>query len=234
MARKSKKLETENPTRNSVFFMPAPGATPFPQEESGRASAQLGAGFYWGRRQRVIYKTWEEESREKFLSDAWRVAGHIILGMLIGVIVVFIVLGCRTPKASAELTEDQVMDEWRYEQRLKMIDNDRAINAIIGEAENQGYMGQLYVACAIRNRGTLKGVYGENAPRVLGKKYSDVIYLQAETAWKLSATSDSCQDIKGATHWENIKAFGTPYWAKKMHKTFQYLDHVFYAKAGVR
>ena len=41
-----------------------------------------------------------------------------------------------------------------------------AIRAIIGEAGNQGRRGMLYIACAIRNRGTLQGVYGFKAKHV--------------------------------------------------------------------
>lgn len=108
------------------------------------------------------------------------------------------------------------------------IPTDRAVNAIIGEAEDQGYLGQLYIACAIRNRGTLKGVYGEHAPRVLKKKYSQKIKLAVIKAWKESETSDICTQIKGANHWENIKAFGKPSWASNMEETLSYKDHVFF------
>lgn len=104
----------------------------------------------------------------------------------------------------------------------------RAIKAIIGEAENQGYAGMVYVACAIRNRGTLQGVYGERAPRVLKHKYSDQIALQAQSAWAISELPDTCIDLKGATHWENIKAFGCPKWVKDCIETLRYKDHVFY------
>jgi hypothetical protein len=97
---------------------------------------------------------------------------------------------------------------------------------VIGEAENQGYSGMLAVSEAIRNRGTLKGVYGCKALRVVGKEYTKDTFNQAQRAWEDSA---GIGDIThGATHWENIKAFGTPYWVKSMVHTVTINDHAFY------
>jgi spore germination cell wall hydrolase CwlJ-like protein len=109
----------------------------------------------------------------------------------------------------------------------QMIDNKMAVLAIIGEAENQGDRGMLAVACAIRNRGTLKGVYGFKSPRVVGKKYSMKTYESAVKAWERSQNVDI---TGGATHWENVLAFGYPYWVKDCTETFRYKDHVFYKK----
>lgn len=103
-----------------------------------------------------------------------------------------------------------------------------AVLAIIGEAENQGYDGMLAVACAIRNRGTLQGVYGIKAPRVVQKKYSPKTYAKALKAWR--ASSD-CDVTNGADHWENVKAFGKPKWAKTMKLTYVCKDHEFYRGA---
>lgn len=100
-----------------------------------------------------------------------------------------------------------------------------AIKAIIGEAANQGYQGQLAVAGAIRNRATLQGVYGLNSEMV--KKQPQWVWNMAEKAWSESKTNDITM---GATHWENIKSFGTPYWARKMKKTVLIKDHQFYKK----
>lgn len=100
-----------------------------------------------------------------------------------------------------------------------------AVLAIIGEAENQGADGMLAVACAIRNRGTLKGVYGVKAPRVVKGLYSKKTYQMAEKAWNDSKRVDV---TNGATHWENIKAFGKPYWVASMRETYRLKDHVFY------
>lgn len=108
------------------------------------------------------------------------------------------------------------------------VPKDRAVLAIIGESENQGAKGMLLVACAIRNRGTLKGVYGEKAPRVVHHLYTRQIEDLAVMAWNVSASPENCTEIEGADHWENVKAFGTPKWADKMEITFMYKDHVFF------
>ena len=100
-----------------------------------------------------------------------------------------------------------------------------AILAIIGEGENQGYTGMLALAGAIRNRGTLKGVYGVKAPRVVKRLYSKATYAMAQKAWAESLKVDI---TKGADHWENIKAFGKPYWVASMKETYRHKDHVFY------
>lgn len=75
----------------------------------------------------------------------------------------------------------------------------RVIDAIIGEAENQGPLGMSAVAHAIRNRGTLARVYGERSPRVRYHLYSSKIFVQAVKAWEESAHG---RDItRGANSW---------------------------------
>lgn len=106
------------------------------------------------------------------------------------------------------------------------IKKSQAIKAIIGEAENQGRPGMQLVAAAIKNRGTLKGVYGLNNPRVVKHLYSAKIYAQAAWAWKHA--EDVRLALQGAAFWENTKAFGLPYWAKGKRITFVYLDHKFF------
>ena len=98
-----------------------------------------------------------------------------------------------------------------------------AVRAIIGEAANQGDDGMLAVAAAIRNRGTLKGVYGYKAKHV--DTQPAWVWAKARRAWAMSATNDP---TRGATHWENIKAFGQPYWAKSLTVTTNIGDHRFY------
>lgn len=105
------------------------------------------------------------------------------------------------------------------------IPTDKAILAVIGEAENQGYKGMLAVSCAIRNRGTLKGVYGLINPRITTHKYSYKIYDMATRAWFASYYTDI---TNGATNWENVKAFGCPSWMKRCVETYRYKDHIFF------
>lgn len=96
----------------------------------------------------------------------------------------------------------------------------KAVQCIIGEAENQGELGMLALAVGIRNRGTIRGVYGCNVTR----KTPEYIKKQAMKAWKESKENR----IHTGNHWENVKAFGSPYWAKEENKVFEYKDHVFY------
>ena len=108
------------------------------------------------------------------------------------------------------------------------IDSARAVNAIIGEAEGEGYTGMLASACAIRNRGHLRGVYGEKAPRVIGKKYSLKTLQLAKQAWKESASNDI---TNGADHWGGKKVDVA--WIAKMKKsgfkkTYEYREQEFY------
>lgn len=99
-----------------------------------------------------------------------------------------------------------------------------AVRAIIGESSDQGYKGMLAVACGIRNRGTLRGVYGVNANHV--DKEPKWVWDLAKKAWSESENNR----IHTGTHWENINAFGTPDWAKEMKMVYKYKEHVFYRK----
>lgn len=108
------------------------------------------------------------------------------------------------------------------------IDEDRAIRAIIGEAEGEGYAGMYAVACAIRNRGTLKGVEGEQSRRVL--RAPGTLYQRAGRAW---AESEYGADVTyGATHWENVRAFGVPNWSRGMCQVAEVGRHVFWKECG--
>lgn len=109
----------------------------------------------------------------------------------------------------------------------KPIPEKMAVRAIIGEAENQGPFGMEMVACAIRNRGTLHGVYGLHSARVVMGKYSSEIALAAHKAWRESENPEACTPIHGASNWENVGAFGVPWWAVGMKRVFVYRDHVF-------
>lgn len=76
----------------------------------------------------------------------------------------------------------------------------RVVNAIIGEAENGG---MLAVACAIQNRGTLIGVYGEHSKRVKQHLYSPKVFVDAVRAYEESLHPLNCTFIDGAQHWQS-------------------------------
>jgi hypothetical protein len=97
------------------------------------------------------------------------------------------------------------------------------VRAIVGESANQGRDGMLAVAGAIRNRGTLKGVYGLKSK--VSSQQPEWVWQRARLAWAMSATNDIS---RGATHWENIKAFGEPRWAKSLTVTTNIGAHTFY------
>lgn len=113
----------------------------------------------------------------------------------------------------------------RHEPIVEYTDN-QYVNAIIGEAEGEGYQGMLGVACAIRNRHTLHGVYGLHAKRVIQHKYSVMTYNLAVKAWYESALHDV---TNGAQYWEGTK-FKKPYWAYSMRETVKIGNQIFYRK----
>jgi len=99
-----------------------------------------------------------------------------------------------------------------------------AVRAIIGEASNQGYHGMLAIACGIRNRGTLKGVYGLRAKHV--DSQPKWVWTQARKAWLESEYNR----IHDGYMWENITAFGKPSWYNDVREVYRYKDHVFFVE----
>jgi len=70
----------------------------------------------------------------------------------------------------------------------------RAVNAIIGECGGCSRLSQLWVACAIRNRGSLRGVYGEHNPVV--KRATASQRANALAVWRQSATNDVTHGLR--------------------------------------
>ena len=104
----------------------------------------------------------------------------------------------------------------------RLLDAD-CVRAIIGEASNQGYLGMLAVAEAIRNRGHLRGVYGLRAKHV--DREPPWVWAMAHKAWTNSRTTNT---VKGADHWHNVNREGENYWTKKMTETVTIGDHTFF------
>lgn len=112
--------------------------------------------------------------------------------------------------------------------RAAQVDPARAVNAIIGEAEGESYAGKLAIAAAIRNRGHLRGVYGERAPRVVGKLYGRDARRDAIKAWEESEHTDPTH---GATGWGNdadLREFAKHKWWRKCVVTVKIGNHTFY------
>lgn len=166
---------------------------------------------------KLLTYTYEQE-REDILKNA-----RLMFQLKVGGVVLFIIVSMLLIKGCACASEE--------------ITEDKAILAVIGEAENQSYEGMLAVSCAIRNRGTLQGVYGLNAPRVRKGLYTKGTWLLARKAWKDSAKATdttradfgSIPDLSlGGNSWENTTAFGKPTWASSCEETVTIKDHVFF------
>jgi len=108
--------------------------------------------------------------------------------------------------------------------RAEVIPEGVALRCVIGEASNQGLEGMKAVSSALRNRGTVKGVYGCKSG--LADKEPEWVWKMARRAWRESAFRDFANS---GTHWENVRAFGLPYWAKNMRVTLKLGDHWFFA-----
>ncbi|MCK5161623.1 MAG: hypothetical protein KAQ99_08635 [Candidatus Aureabacteria bacterium] len=127
------------------------------------------------------------------------------MGKKLLIIIVLLIVSCTIMKVEAE-----------------EVKGNKAIRAIIGEASGEGYTGMVAVACAIRNRGTLKGVYGQYAKHV--DKEPQWVWGLAKKAWKESKNVDI---VNGGDHWESTD-FPVPSWAKEMTVTKRVGKHIFY------
>ena len=111
------------------------------------------------------------------------------------------------------------------------IPTETAINILIGEGANQGLQGMQGIAEVLRRRNTTSGfcTLSRRDLKDFIRRQGPSVRRQAEKAWRLSKRSNL---TKGATHYENVKAFGEPYWAKKMMHTVTIKDHRFYRERG--
>jgi len=108
------------------------------------------------------------------------------------------------------------------------VPTEKAVLAIIGEAENQGYSGMLAVAEAIRNKGNLRQVFGATSKRVLYRRYSQATYNMALLAWQNSKHTNT---VGKADVWGNksdIIKFSRQKWFKKYKLVKRIKDHYFY------
>lgn len=97
----------------------------------------------------------------------------------------------------------------------------KAVNAILGEAEGEPYLGKVALGEALRNRGTFRGVYGLSSPRL--SKASARVRAECEKAWRESGTSSL---VSGADVW------GTDSDVKKFRKTKWFKSYKFVRKIG--
>lgn len=105
-----------------------------------------------------------------------------------------------------------------------------AILAILGEAENQPFIGQVAVGEVIRRRGSLKGVYGVLAPRIKAGAYSDKAYRTAAHAWAVSASTNHSQNALGWGNEHDLKIFRRQSWFQSCHIVVKIQDHYFWGR----
>lgn len=109
-----------------------------------------------------------------------------------------------------------------------MITDHQAVMAIIGEAEGEPLQGKIAVAEVIRNRDSLKGIYGVSAPRVIKHQYSAQTFADATTAWEISKTSNLTGGAMGWGNAADIRKFKTQRWFKKCRVVKQIGNHYFW------
>lgn len=107
------------------------------------------------------------------------------------------------------------------------IEEEQAVRAVLGEAAGEGYWGMLAVSSALRNRGTLQGVYGVTARHI--DQEPAWVWDLAKKAWRESAHKDV---VAGGTHWGSVHCDRK--WLARMEKTMvrtaRVGNHIFFKK----
>jgi len=114
---------------------------------------------------------------------------------------------------------------------------DNLWKGILGEAVGEGYRGMYAVACVYRNRIHQGMPLGCVA---LGRKDLDKFVGKCLPFHHLIAKKvvrdvfeNNAKDITGgATHYDNVEAFGMPSWAKNMQVTCRIGRHTFWKERG--
>ena len=94
------------------------------------------------------------------------------------------------------------------------VDWDEAQAVLIGEAASEGELGMTWVACVMRNREWDLDGFSARRRKDLGdflSRQPDRTHRDAQVA--LAQVRAGEFDCQGATHFENVGAFGTPRWA---------------------
>ena len=111
---------------------------------------------------------------------------------------------------------------------------------IMGEAVSEGYEGMYAVACVIRNKAKRHNLLPAIVCRkwFIASKRKDLISFCERQGVKYNnmvqrivseVFDNDAKDITGgATHYENVERYGTPYWAKTMRKTAKIGSHTFW------
>lgn len=105
--------------------------------------------------------------------------------------------------------------------KAQKITDETAIKCILGEAAGESEIGKTAVAEVLRRRGSVKGFVGCNA---VGKP-SDELKREALKAWRRSRWTNYS---RSATHFENVRAFGNPWWCDGMRPVKRIGGHQFW------
>lgn len=105
-----------------------------------------------------------------------------------------------------------------------------AVRVILGEAADQDFRTKLAVAEVIRRRKTLSVFSAARRPHL--QQFADAqpkrVQKEARRAWESSAYTNIAD---GATHFENVAAFGEPWWSREMIAVAHFGKLTFYRKA---
>jgi hypothetical protein len=107
--------------------------------------------------------------------------------------------------------------------KITVKSDDIAINIIVGEASGEGFQGMQAVGEVLRRSKSWKGFYGAKGKHNRSEPKS--VWIMARKAWQASKTSNITRD---ADHFENIEAFGRPYWADSCQETVKIGHHTFF------
>lgn len=104
---------------------------------------------------------------------------------------------------------------------------------LIAEACNQGYDGMYAVACCVRNRlnaGMNTGLCALKRKDLdaFCKRQGSQVEKMAKDIIKKVFEQNAPDTVFGATHYENIKAYGWPKWSKDMAVVAKIKDHTFF------
>ena len=101
--------------------------------------------------------------------------------------------------------------------------DEEAIESIIGESASEPDS-MKHIAHAIRNRGTLSGVYGLKNPYV--KRATGQDWQRASKAWYES--ENELDPTNGANHWHAVEKEGKVYWQDKCVETIKSGSHTYF------
>lgn len=106
------------------------------------------------------------------------------------------------------------------------------VEIVVTEAAGEGKEGCLAVAEVLRNRGwSTQGFAGLlRNDRFLARQPRSVLNTAREC---LRIAESGSNTVRGATHFENIRAFGKPKWAHAMKEICTVGRHTFYKELSV-